>query len=91
MPILRPKMPISSDISPNNTSPSTAPKSLASIYKEVWELKLNKYKPSDKSFILANLLKEPTHELVRSFIKSVAEDAEAQFDKLSNPTPIKNQ
>jgi hypothetical protein len=91
MPISQPKTPKTNAISPNNAKALLAPKSLADAYRAQWEIKLNKYKPSDKAFILANLTKEPQYELVSSFIKSVAEAAEEQFDKLANQPPQKIQ
>lgn len=82
MPILRPKP---SDLAPNNTPAPTAPKSLSQHYREQWDIKLNKYNPSDKTFILANLQKRPLPEIINSFVKSVSTAAEEEFDKSANP------
>ena len=91
MPNLNQKPLISTSKPPNIAKALIAPKSLSEAYAQQFQIKLNKYKPSDKAFILANLTTEPTHELVNSFIKSVAEAAEEQFDKLVIPAANKIQ
>lgn len=75
---------------PNIVKPTAAPNSLAEAYAQQFEIKLNKYKPSDKSFILINMTVEPIHEMVRSFVRGVAADAEEQWGKICEAPPIKN-
>lgn len=81
---------------PLNAAPSTQPvdnkavindkTTMAEAYKLVWELKLNKLKAGDKTYILANLGKAD-NRIVNNFVKEVAAEAEEQLNKATKQTP----
>jgi hypothetical protein len=58
---------------------------MAEAYKLVWEIKLNKLKAGDKQYILTNLGKNDDR-VVNNFVKEVAAEAEAAFDKATKQT-----